>query len=468
MDKRTMKMLFPVVLAMLFFIVPAPAGLKPQAWHLFGIFIGTIAGLIMQSMPEASLLLISMTAAGVLVVPLKELLLGYADSTVWLIAVAVMISVGFRKSGLARRVGLLLISRFGKTTLRIGYILGFMDLILATSTPTAPARTGGLVYPLAEGVFEACYSDASKNPQRIGAYITVLLYTVSMTTGSLFLTGFGPNLLNAKLANDMLGVKLTWPLWAVAAVPGFIGLLIIPWLIYRIYPPEWHSLEGVRQSAGSELAKMGNISFKEMVTGCIFLLILVLWVTGTVTGIDATLVALMGVALMLLSNVFEWKDLAESKETWSTLIWFGAMMGISGALVKAGFFTWLAAGLKVIIPTAGIPVFLALVFVVLLATIPHYLFASLLAYVAAFAPLAYSFIAATDVPRFPAVLLVVYLMGISSSLTHYGNGVGPILFAKGYNSKKSWWSIGLAVTAVQSVIYLTFGLLWWKIIGLWY
>ncbi|SDE99769.1 anion permease [Sporolituus thermophilus] len=98
----------------------------------------------------------------------------------------------------------------------------------------------------------------------------------------------------------------------------------------------------------------------------------------------------------------------------------------------------------------------------------HYLFASLVGYVASFAPLAYSVIAATDVPRYPAVFLVLFLMVVSSTLTHYGNGVGPILFAKGYNDKKSWWSIGLLVTALHTVIYLTIGLVYWKFIGLWY
>ncbi|EAX47440.1 anion transporter [Thermosinus carboxydivorans Nor1] len=466
-SNRFVRLLIPVVLASIFFLVPAPVGLKPTAWKLFGIFIATILGLIVQSLPEAAWLMVTMTAAAVLVVPLKDLLVGFTDSTVWLIVVAIMISVGFKKSGLARRVGLILISKFGKTTLRIGYILGFMDLLLSPSTPTAPARTGGLVYPLAEGVFEACDSSPTKNPRRIGSYITLLLYLMSMTTGSLFMTALGPNLLNVKLAQDTLGVKITWPLWTMAALPGFIGFFLIPYLVYKIYPPELTSLATVRQSAKQELEKLGEVTVKEWLAGAIFILILGLWVTGSVTKIDATLVAFVGIALMLIFGILDWKDLAESKETWASLMWFGAIMGLSTALTKLGFFTWLAAYIKTILP-GGLGVYSTLALVALLATIPHYLFASLVGYVASFAPLAYSVIAATDVPRYPAVFLVLFLMVVSSTLTHYGNGVGPILFAKGYNDKKSWWSIGLLVTALHTVIYLTIGLVYWKVVGLWY
>lgn len=468
MNERLWKIFLPILLAGAFFLIPAPAGLKLPAWHLFGIFVATIFALILQSMPEAAVLIISLAAAGLFAVPMGSVLVGYTDGTLWIIVVAIMFSLGFRKSGLARRIGLILIKKFGRTSLRIGYIISFMDLLLATSTPAAPARGGGLVYPLAEGVIDVCGSTPTNGPRKIGAYLTVLEYMICMTTGSIFLTGMGPNLFNVRLAQQMLGIHVTWPLWAMAALPGFIGFLIIPWLVYKVYPPELSSLATVQQATVSELQAMGSVSRKEWITGGIFLLILGLWATGTATKINATLVAFLGVSLMLLFDIIQWKDIAESKEAWSILIWFGAILGLSAALGKTGFFTWLAAFLKAILPTAGLGQYAILLVVALLATVPHYIFASLVGYVAAFAPLAFSFILATDVPHFPAFFLVAYLMVISSTLTHYGNGLGPLLYAKGFTDKKTWWLIGLMVTALQVVLYLTVGPLWWKFLGVWY
>lgn len=468
MKKEMVKFLLSVLLAGIFFVIPSPPDLKVAGWHLFGIFAATILALVLQPMPEAVILILAITAGGIFVVPLQELLIGYTDSTLWLIVVAVMISIGLKKSGLAKRVGLLLISKFGTTSLRLGYILSFMDFVLATSTPAAPARGGGIVFPLAEGVIEACNSKPGITSRRIGSYMTVLLYMVCMITGSIFMTGMGPNLLNVKLAQQMLGIQITWSMWALAALPGVMGLIFIPYLIYKVYPPELTNLESVRQEAIQELKVLGKITTSEYLAGSIFLIIFSLWATGSVTHIDATLVSFIGISLMLLCRIIAWKDIAESKEVWSMLMWFGAILGLSMSLSHTGFFSWLTIFLKQLLPIQGLGTYTVLVIIAFLATIPHYLFASLVAYVAAFAPLIFSLIAATDVPRYPAFFLVAYLMVISSTLTHYGNGLGPLLFSKGYVDKKTWWLIGLMVTLFFSILYLVVGPVYWKIIGIWY
>ncbi|MDI6877979.1 MAG: anion permease [Desulfitobacteriaceae bacterium] len=58
-------------------------------------------------------------------------------------------------------------------------------------------------------------------------------------------------------------------------------------------------------------------------------------------------------------------------------------------------------------------------------------------------------------------------MVVSSTLTHYGNGLGPLLIGTGYVSKSTWWKMGLVVTSMVTVIYLTIGLGYWKLISLW-
>ncbi|SDE99789.1 anion permease [Sporolituus thermophilus] len=54
LNNRLVRLLIPVALAGIFFLTPAPVGLKPAAWKLFGIFIATIVGLVVQSLPEAA------------------------------------------------------------------------------------------------------------------------------------------------------------------------------------------------------------------------------------------------------------------------------------------------------------------------------------------------------------------------------------------------------------------------------
>lgn len=465
--RNAAKALLPAAVALTFFLLAPPQGLSLPAWRLFGIFLGAIVALMTQVLPEPSVLVIAVTCAACFAVPLKEVLQGYTDSTLWLIVLAIFMSVGFKKSGLTRRVGLWMMDRFGKTSLGLAYVLGFMDLLLATSTPAAPARGGGIVYPLAEGALGACGASDPACPRKLGAYLTVLCYMMCMTTGVIFLTGLGPNLYNAKLAKDILGIDVDWTLWATASLPVFLGFLITPWLVYKVYPPEIDSLAYIGDSVRRQREALGPLTRDELLAACIFALVVSLWATGGLTKLDATLAAFVGLSLMLAVKLVGWKDLAEAKEAWSILIWFGAVLGLSAGLTSQGFFTWFAGFLKATLPTSGLSPFAGLALIALLATLPHYLFASFVGYVAAFAPLFFSFVAATDVPRYPAFFLVAFLMGISSILTHYGNGLGPLLMAKGYNDKKSWWAIGLMLTAMHVVLCLTVGLGYWKLIGLW-
>jgi DASS family divalent anion:Na+ symporter len=468
MNMRLAKIATLLSVAGIFFLYPVPGGLSATAWHLFGVFIALILGLILQPYPEPTLLMVITTLAGIFVLPVQEILVGYTDSMLWLTLIAMMIGIGLKKSGLTRRIGLILISKFGKTTLRIGYILSFIDLMLATSTPASPARTGGLVYPLAEGVIDAGSSGSPESKQRTGAYFTLLAYIASMLTGSLFMTGMGPNLINVKLAKDVLGISVSWPLWTLAALPGFIGFLLAPYIVYKLCPPDSTSMLGVRAQAGQELTAMGRISGKELTAAGIFLTILILWSTSTVTHVDSTLVAFIGISLMLLTGVLEWDDLAETKEMWSFLIWFGAILGFSAALTKLGFFNWFAGIIKLLLPTAGLGSYSILLLIAVLAIVPHYFFVSFTGYVVAFSPLIFSFVAATDVPRYPAFFVLAYLMVVSCMLTHYGNALGPLLMEKGYNEKKNWWSIGTLITLLHAVLYLTVGIAYWQLLGFWY
>ncbi len=468
MKLRFAKIAVLLTVAGIFFSYPTPHGLSVTAWHLFGVFVALILGLILQPYPEPTLLLVITTLASMFVLPIREILVGYTDAMLWLTLAAMMIGIGLKKSGLTRRLGLMLISRFGKTTLRIGYILSFIDMLLATSTPASPARTGGLVYPLAEGVIDASSADTPEGKRKTGAYFTLLAYVASMLTGGLFMTGMGPNLINVKLAQDVLGISINWPLWTVAALPGFIGFLLTPYIIYKLCPPDATSMAEVRARAGRELAGMGRVSGSELTAAGIFLTILILWSTGTVTKIDNTLVAFIGLSLMLVTGVLDWNDLAETKEMWSLLIWFGAILGFSAALTKLGFFSWFAGIIKLLLPTAGLGEYTILLLVAALAVLPHYFFVSYTGYVVAFSPLIFSFVAATDVPKFPAFFVLAYLMIISCTLTHYGNALGPLLMEKGYNDKKTWWGAGTLLTVLHMVLYLTVGVVYWKLIGLWY
>jgi anion transporter len=148
--KITWKTIAPLGVWLALYLVPVPAGLNANQWHYFALFAAVITGLILESMPVGAVGLIGLTVAGVMgyVEPdpnksLRWMLGGFSESTVWLIVGAFVFSIGYRKSGLGRRLALMLVRGSAANTIGLGYAVAISDLVLAPATPSNTARSGG-------------------------------------------------------------------------------------------------------------------------------------------------------------------------------------------------------------------------------------------------------------------------------------------------------------------------------------
>ncbi|ETJ32760.1 Anion transporter, partial [human gut metagenome] len=91
-------------------------------------------------------------------------------------------------------------------------------------------------------------------------------------------------------------------------VPGIIALIIMPYFIYKVYPPEIKDAREAQQMIREELKGLGKISFQEWVMLGVFILALVLWATSQFTKLDATTVAFLGISILLATGVLIWDD----------------------------------------------------------------------------------------------------------------------------------------------------------------
>ena len=58
------KGIFTVLVGIVLWFMPVPAGLKPQAWHMFAIFVATILGFILHPIPIGGVALIAIAFLG--------------------------------------------------------------------------------------------------------------------------------------------------------------------------------------------------------------------------------------------------------------------------------------------------------------------------------------------------------------------------------------------------------------------
>lgn len=234
--------------------------------------------------------------------------------------------------------------------------------------------------------------------------------------------------------------------WAVAAIiPGLVCLLLVPLVLLRIAPPEIRQIPNARQIARDELEKMGPMSRDELVLSFVFLMCLVLWATGSLTGLGATSIAMLAVSIMLIAGVLTWKDI----------------------LAKSGFIKWAAAFIADGIADAHMGWISSFLIISLIYIYSHYCFASVTASISAMYAAFVAVAAACGAPALMVAVAFGIFANLPISLTHYGNGAVPVYFGTGYVSQSEWWRNGFIVCTVNTVVWLTVGMTWWKLIGLW-
>jgi DASS family divalent anion:Na+ symporter len=453
-----------VLIGLVIWFLPRPEGLSVVAWHLFAVFFATIVCIIVNPYPMGPITLIALTISLLTgIVSWGDTCTAFGHDIVWLVVFAFFIAKGFISTGLGNRIAYAVMKRLGKNSLGLGYGIVATNLILSPGIPSMTARVGGVVFPMMKGLAEV-FTGKSHDP-RMGAFLSLCAYQSTAITCAMFLTAMSGNPLIASFAQEQ-GVTITWASWAIAAiVPGMISLAILPYFIYRFWPPMTHDTPHIRELAREKLKEMGPMSRKEKIMAATLILLIFLWIIGRFIGLKETVSAMVGLSILLLMGVLKWKDILEEYSAWDTLIWFASLMTLACQLNKTGFSSWLSQ--SIVVNMQGLHWGWGFLALTLIYFYSHYFFASTVAHISAmYAPFLVVALAIGTPPQL-AALLLAFISNLYIGLTHYGSGAAPIIFSTGYVSIGEWWKVGLIFSFVLLAIWLGVGAVWWKIIGIW-
>jgi L-tartrate/succinate antiporter len=459
----------PLAATLVIALLPAPDGLAQHAWYFFAIFAGVIVGLVLEPLPGGAIGLIGVTAVTVLAqyvlyspaevakagfspanAALTWALSGFSNSVVWLIFGAFMFALGYEKTGLGKRISLLLVRSMGRRTLTLGYAIAIADAILAPFTPSNTARSGGTIYPVIRHL-PALYDSRPNDPsaRRIGSYIMWVAIAATSVTSSMFITSLAPNLLATEMAKKVTHADVSWLQWFIAFAPAGILLLIAtPLLAYWLYPPEVKQGEAVPAWAARELEGLGPFTRREAVLAFLVAVALGLWIVGG-SFINATTVALLVVSLMLITKVVTWEDVIRHSAAWNTLAWFATLVALADGLSRVGFVKWFAG--SVAQHLGGLPPIAAMLALVAVFFFVHYMFASITAHVTAVLPV--MLVLGASIPGLPVqefAMLLCLTLGIMGIISPYATGPSPVYYGSGYLPAADYWRLG----AVFGVIFL--------------
>ncbi len=467
----------------IWFGIPVPEGVAPNAWHLLALFVGTIAAIIGKAMPIGAISIVAIALVAVTQVTnpgkagpaIQDALSGFSNTLIWIIGIAVMVAQSLSKTGLGERISYYFISLFGKHSLGIAYSFAFAEVVMAPVTPSNTARGGGILHPIMRSIatsFNSLPEDPSSG--KIGRYLALTQYNINAVTSAMFITATAPNTLTASLlAKGTDGaVTLSWADWAIAAsVPGIVALILVPLVVYMMYPPEIKSSPDAPNFAKKRLQELGAMKLEEKITLGVFLLLLLLWagipalLLGKAWAVNGTTAAFIGLSILLCTGVLTWDDVLKCKGAWDTITWFAALVMMASFLGKLGVIAWLSASVSSFVAGLGLGWIGAMVLLVLVYVYAHYFFASATAHVTAMFAAFLAAGLALGLPAGQFGLMLAFSSSLMMSLTHYGTGTGPIVYGSGYTTLGEWWISGFFCNAVTVLVFFVIGGMWWSLLG---
>ena len=459
------KFLLPVAIGAALWLSPVPEGLSPKAWHMFAIFVATIAGIMAAPLPMSVVAITGATIAALTgLIPFSAVVNSTGTDLVWLVLLAFFISRGVIKTGLGRRVALLFMRLLGKKTIGLGYGLAMTELVISPAMPSITARAGGVMLPVTRAIAEVLGSRSDdESRHKVGSYLVLCAFHANIITAGMFVTAMAGNPLAVKLAADQ-GVTISWLGWAVAALmPGLLCLAVIPAALFWIARPQIRETPDATVLVQRQLEKMGPISHAEIIMASIFVGLLILWVLGGQIGVGATLAAAIGVSVMFVARVLTWQDALDEKAAWDTMIWIGLLIMLAAKLNEYGMVTWFGKSFSGHL--AGYHWLAVFMLVAVSYFYVHYFFASATAHISALFPISLTLMIGAGVPAFPAAIALGVLSNVMGCLTQYGIGSGPVMYGAGYVTQGEWWRAGLIMSAIYLGIWLTIGPLWWTLLG---
>ena len=249
---------FYLALAVLAVIVmlPNPEGLSVAGQRMIGIMVFSVivwattaisypvsAGVIMTLMalligfspnPETGKLF--GTAAG-LGIGLK----GFASTAFCLVAAAMFLAVAMTKTGLDKRIALVILSKLGAKSNRVVIGVILCGFILSFFVPSTTARVACLV-PIVMGMIKA-FDVPLKS--KFAGMLMITVAQVDSVWNVGIKTAAAQNMVAVNFISSQLGVDISWLDWFVAAAPFSLLMSICLYkLMMHLMPPEIDEIKG--------------------------------------------------------------------------------------------------------------------------------------------------------------------------------------------------------------------------------
>jgi solute carrier family 13 (sodium-dependent dicarboxylate transporter), member 2/3/5 len=274
---------------------------------------------------------------------------GFGNSIVLFFIGVLIVSAAIAQTNLLKRLTTVLLYRLGHKPGAI--VLTFMTVGALLSAWVTDMAVAAMLMPIAVRILK----DAGVKPleSNFGRVLLISCAWGPLVGGVATPAGCGPNPLTMSFLKDLAHIDFSFTDWMLLGFPATLLMIPCAWLILiKVFPLEPINLGVAEADFKAQRKALGRLQKDEIVTLCIFVLTVFLWVCGAWIGrwtggrIDYMGIQFVAIACACLFfipglGVLGWKE-AEKEISWGGIILIATGLSIGMAIYKTGAAAWMA------------------------------------------------------------------------------------------------------------------------------
>ncbi len=460
--KRTFFIALAFIVFFIIYFIPNPEGLSTTGQSAIAVFAATIILWITRpvSFPITFFFVAFLLVLTGVFTP-DSAFQGAGSTTIFFLVGAIILAFSLSKYNLDKRIALTFLKRFGSSPRT--FLLG-ITLIAAILSMTMPAHgVVALLIPIVLSILRASKNDMEGTNFSKAALLS-LAYGSSVGSMGTLLGGARNPLALSIYHQQFPGKTISFVDWFIAAAPIVFIMIFFVFIILTIfYPPEKIDMKYISNYLKKEVKKMGSLSFGEMKVIFFLTLAFILWALfGTLIGMATVAVFIAG--LLGLTNTLSWEDV-ENKLPWGIIFLYAGAITLAFALSQE-------TNAANFIASKIINLFATQPYLVIFAVVTLTIFLSEVmsnsAATGTILPITLTIFTASALNLSPQLsMFVVALPSAFAFMFIIGTPGSAMVYDTGLLRTNDFLKPGLTLNLIGIGVFMTLGLSWWKIIGLW-
>ena len=393
----------------------------------------------------------------------KEVAMLYWDDACWFIMGSLMFAAAFVKTGVDKRVCLMMFRKLAVPSVR-WITLIFFVIISPLAAFISDHALAAMFLPIGMLLYQNSLTKEVPEDPELGKMLMIAIAMACNIGGPGAPSGGARNVIMMTYLADMFGLDIGYFQWITYCFPFLFLMIPVTWLMINWrFKPAITSLAPAMNHLQKEIGRMGGWNRKQIIALVIFLVMVFGWFTEKEfynmgiypVRLGIGVIAVAGAVAYLLAGIVNWRDYQE-KVDWGVVWLYAGAIIFGRTLDQTGAAYWLArSAIDALAPLgmdAGLPLMaasngLTAILTNLMADGPA---------AAAVGPIALN-MAGLVHPGTTFLPFMAMATAMASSFAYcliIGTPPNAIVYASGYLEPKDYLRVGLPVWLMANVVLL--------------